>query len=588
MTNDLEKRIIVALSGESPVLYKIASELRKLLRALKETEPLLEERFAPILLCVEFNDTGTADKGLKGYGPLSEIPDRNGLVRVYPHPSVFTDEMIDRAKAELDNVANPFIRARVYDVLWCLKSEFDLARNALDAYDEALSIQKSADTVLNAGASAGRMARLARLLNQADSYQRAVSHAISCSEAGLAAGGIGNVLRPFHSIVEIGERVTQEQASRLREVLRKGLAVAQDAGKPFDVTSYYEALADLERLQGAIEESDAALAKVAKSLENRVSMDATPGPLLQITWLEQALEVWARLGHSEAQARVRRKIQDLGPSVSDNLREISTPFEIPQEAIKELEENILSIGSLEEAIRVVTLSLPAIPDYEEMKRQAGKLRAEHPIQSLFSTVVMDERGPITHVDDTNREKFDAFQQMSLCWNLKLIMRINPAIRALTDMGLDFTHAMAMFEEENVVLLSKLTKDYIRLGFEEYFAEHYEAACVLLLLAIEGALRDLVVAASGRPTISYRDGQFSALSLGSMLDLIEVTPELKKGIGVEMFGFLRWFVGDRLGANLRNTVAHVLIDPGDLNKQLASFLVWLHWKFSSYRTRPSET
>ncbi len=77
---------------------------------------------------------------------------------------------------------------------------------------------------------------------------------------------------------------------------------------------------------------------------------------------------------------------------------------------------------------------------------------------------MDERGPVAHVDETNREQYDPFQQMNLDWELKLIMRIEPAFRALSELGLDYSHAIAMIDEEVVVLFSNNTKSYIRIGF----------------------------------------------------------------------------------------------------------------------------
>ncbi len=110
---------------------------------------------------------------------------------------------------------------------------------------------------------------------------------------------------------------------------------------------------------------------------------------------------------------------------------------------------------------------------------------------------------------------------------------------------------------------------------------------MLILAIEGAIRDLINVASGRPTISYRDGQYNSLTLGPLLRLIEEAPELKQSIGEDIYEFLNWFIGDPLGANYRNSIAHVLTDIDSLGESLASFLVWFHWKLSSYRIRPQD-
>ncbi len=149
------------------------------------------------------------------------------------------------------------------------------------------------------------------------------------------------------------------------------------------------------------------------------------------------------------------------------------------------------------------------------------------------------------------------------------------------MGMEESDAWAMFEKEGV-LLSKNTLSYIRLGFEQYFEGYYPASSILLLLAIESALRDLVVAVSGQPTISSRYGAFNVILPRKLIELISGTPELAQSLGKELVDFLSWFIGDSIGANYRNRVAHVLMDVSELDRSFASFLVWLHWKFSSFR------
>ncbi len=583
MSGDYESRIKSVLAGNSPDLFKISSAIGDILDQTKGTEADIESRLIPIRMCLDLHDVGDVSKELKGYGPRFQIPNEDGTVSIYPHPEKFTEDIIKSASEQVGEIENHFIRARILDVIWCITSEFDFARRSLEEYDRALCAPKDLETLLHAGRAAGRMYRLATLLNQDESRVKAVNLLLDIAEEGLNTDGIGIVLRPINSLINQGKRLSDEQAARTIEILQKGLRKEVDEGDPFGQTDYLEATAGLRKLQGESEESEVSMREVAESLEKRAAIDPPPSPLIRTAWLEDALEIYRKINDQENVSRLQRMIQDIGPEVVANLSTISTPFEIPRELIDTLEEQVRSFESVEIAIREVVAGIDALPMYEEALRVAAESRADHPLLSLLNKTLVDEKGPIAHIDDENREKYDAYQQMDIFLKVNLLTQIEPSFRALEDLEMGTSDALGVFHEEGV-LLSEETIQFISAGVSEYFHGHFTAACTLLLLAIEPVLRDLVERFSALPTITYKKGYYSSITLGRTLNLISRHPALLEAFDKQVIDFLQWFVGDPLGANYRNRIAHGLMNVESLGQPLAAFLVWLHWNLAQYRIR----
>jgi len=104
---------------------------------------------------------------------------------------------------------------------------------------------------------------------------------------------------------------------------------------------------------------------------------------------------------------------------------------------------------------------------------------------------------------------------------------------------------------------------LRAGLERYFDGDYASAVHLLVPQLEATLRHLAHLVGG-PIVSTRQGTTQALTIGTVLD----DPDVGALLGEDRAAFLRTLLVDPRAENLRNDVAHGLIDAAQCDRAMA--------------------
>jgi Domain of unknown function (DUF4209) len=111
---------------------------------------------------------------------------------------------------------------------------------------------------------------------------------------------------------------------------------------------------------------------------------------------------------------------------------------------------------------------------------------------------------------------------------------------------------------------------MRVGFERYFAGDFVSAIHILTPHLEDILRRLLEKCK-KPTTAWRKGNtFHEIDLGVVLDQLEQLPVFKPNL----IEYIRVFLMEQSGYNLRNRVGHGLVSIEECNDTRAVILIHL--------------
>lgn len=290
--------------------------------------------------------------------------------------------------------------------------------------------------------------------------------------------------------------------------------------------------------------------------------------LVASSYYEQALKKYQQLGDKKNIDLMQGKFIGSNKKSLSEFRTVSTEIKIPQEAFDKIIATPLSASDLKGALQRLSVMDLLLPDYESIERQTKKMEKDYPLQFLVSQKVIDAEG--NSVDSGE----NPFQHM-LMRNAMIFIGISENVinkifdRLAGEKGLNAKSLFAFLE--NWSLLPMKNRVIIQSGIEKHFQNDFISSLHILTPQLEATIRSLLQIA-GLKTISFirntTSTQASALS-----NLLE-KEEAPRVLGSNLTWYLKILLTEKLGYNLRNEVAHGLIDPEKCNKSNSSFLLFI--------------
>lgn len=518
------------------------------------------------------------------FKPFAVFHDRRSVI-----PDDFTESDIDFFADIIDSVDDVLLKARLADLSWLLKKPRDV-RHALLAIDSYRSIALHTETWVREGR---------------ECWERAVSLTLMIgSGAGERLGLIeGQVLNAFSSASKEDGYLCLWLADLLRANglgREHGLNIAkklEDIALEFDEEGelnrsreYFSAASEWYRIAGnddkAVEMIVAVAEGWAKEAAYRASTD-TPSHMVAASFYENAIQTYRTIPRSKRPTyRVDERIVELRAYLNDagekSLGEMGV-ISIPGIDLSELMENArksVSGKTVSEALCAFA-NLTSGPRVSDLKKSALEKIGKFPLQSLFSATMMSRDGRVVAkrpamgfgAESSPENEIsilaDMVRDFGFFVNIAVVGEIIPALEVIIRehrlREADFVglaHRSPLVPKDRANLFGKA----LYAGYDQDFV----SALHLLIPQIEHMVRVHLKQAGATTTNLDKDGIENENGLSTLLDL----PEAERVFGENLVFEFKSLFTDPFGPNLRNELAHGLLDQDSCYSYFSIYAWWL--------------
>ena len=506
-------------------------------------------------------------------------------------PDDFTEQEINLLEQFVDSVDDPWMKARISDMLWLRRSPRD-PKFALEAIDAYRSVPLDGETWA-AGAT--------------DCWKRAISLTKTLRQ------GAGDRLSEIErDVLSLFSSATTEQgffSLKLAEVMEEyGLG----STKVGPVSEQLRTLAEELQAEGshraarnyfanaavwfrrAEDESESARMTVAeaetwvKEVEANLASES-PSNLLASTFYEKAIQTYRNVPHTHREPhQVDRRISELrdrlnvaGLLTLDELTSIESP-EIDLAPF--IDDALARVKGKTTQEAILALSNLFRINASEMREAAMNSLVETPLRSLISSSLVTHdgrtaaRNPGFNFQSDSEENEAAIEAEMIRYHYEPRIKIAvmgyilPALNAIT-----VEHRIS---EADFVQLSRVSpivppgRDRLY-GKALYHGYNQDFASALHLLApqIEHMVRHQLKVNGVTTTSLDSEGIETENGLSSLVDM----PEVKEIFGEDLTFELRALFCSPYGANLRNEVAHGLVEEAECFSIHSVYAWWLGLK-----------
>ena len=306
------------------------------------------------------------------------------------------------------------------------------------------------------------------------------------------------------------------------------------------------------------------LAQYYYDFAERLLQNDAMGAFRSVSFYEKAIVLFRNNGASAQAESVHRKLIDVQKQIPKNMHIFRTTFDVSK-AIKNIETNMDGL-SFEECIIRLTQYL-GFESIDTIKKRTIDECKNDPLSSLFGNNILDSQGrtviKLSPLDDNNPEK-----DLHL---LELHM-FHSSLQAQRIVG-DFWIKNILHYIRNKFIIDNSKIDFLinnnciipegremifRKGIGDFLRGDYYAAMHILAPQMENLFRNIANEVGGVTSTLSDDGLAQEKVLSSVFSLPELLDAYDNNI---IFAF-RGLLNEQAGANIRNRIAHGIIDEAE--------------------------
>ncbi|MEN1971283.1 DUF4209 domain-containing protein [Luteimonas sp. MJ204] len=503
-------------------------------------------------------------------------------------PDDFNDDDLNVVEMAAADIDEPWLRSRLADLLWIARRPRRVP-NALDAIDAYRQIPLEVDAMVAGGREGwARAIVLARMLRAAAGDRLAqLEHSIverlqtAASDSRYMGLWLSDLLRENG----LGESGREAIAQKLME-----LAIAfKEAGEIQVSRDYFAAASHWFDACQNYAQSMAALVEEAESwvheAEARVS-ESTPSYLMASSNYESAIQTYRRVPREHRLAyKVDERLAELhalqaeaGARSVAEIRSISSPPVNITTLVDSAREAVRG-KSLTEALLAFT-SLYGGASWADARASAEEKIRRHPLSSMFSSVVMSRDGRViarrpgvnlgggSPEEEAEAIRAEAIRDFTLMIGLVIQGKVLPALETILVEGSVAEGDLVHLAHRSPIVppgRERLIGKALFRGFEGDWA----SAVHLLTPQIENMIRFHLKQAGAKTTTLDPRGIETENSLSALTEM----EAAKRVFGEDLVFEIQAVFCDPFGPNLRNEVAHGLLDDDQFASPYAVYAWW---------------
>lgn len=521
------------------------------------------------------------------FKPYAVFHDRRSVI-----PDDLSESDIEFFASIVADINDIRLKARLADLVWLKKTPRDVSF-ALIAIDAYRAIALDTETWVRDGRECwARAITLARMLKAGagDRVAQMEANIIAAFNAAEAKDGfLGLWLADLLRSNGLGRDHRTVVAQKLED-----LAKAFDGeGDLHRSREYSSAAAEWFRLIPDKSKAAEMTKSVAEGwVKEAVARTSTSSPshMVAASFYENAIQTYRTIPRSDrAVYQVDERIAELRSHLSDagekSLGEMGA-IQTPSVDISKLVENARKSVSDKSAIDALKAfaNLHRGAKFDELRESALERVRQHPLQSLFSATVLSHDGRViakrpamglgeeTSSDDDVAIRAEMIRDYGIMVSIIVEGDVWPALEVLL-----LEHRLCV---EDFVALARqspiVPKDRTELFGRALFAGYdrdFITALHLLIPQIEHMVRVHLKQSGAKTTNLDKDGIENENGLSTLMDLSEADVVFGKDMAFE----IRALFCDSFGPNLRNELAHGLLDAAACHSSFAIYAWWLGFR-----------
>ena len=491
-----------------------------------------------------------------------------------------TEEHLNFLTEIAAEVSDPELQARIADILWVKKRNYRMAQLAVTAYLQSATELEDPEKWNRCFERIERALRLARKIN----YQ-----------AELVVAHIEVVLDRYNGedplwlsvkLMELLQEYKLGNPTKYAALAEKA-AILKESAKDWDkARNYWEIKAEWDRIDKNSQKRHAALMLVAETYvkEAEDSLTKHPQPYLKASDdLQKAFELFEGLksqGIDEEKAAAKARSEEVRKLLSqyqkqtlNELVSISSQFNISAEI--ELARTYVKGKKFQDAI--LTLSLLGLPPKVSHLQQ--KVQETAWLSRFAPITIMNEMGKVVARQSSNPDeaetevRFEMYRNAIDYQKFHAQAYIEPARSQI-----NLEHSVQLKDLFAIVLYNP----FVPPGREYQFAKGLYAGLIgdfftsthILIPQIENSIRYLLRKNGALPSkIDINKGIEDERDLNTTL-FPRNYPQINSIFDEDTLFDLQGLLIERSGSNLRNRMAHGLINDGEFNSPIMSYLWWV--------------
>ncbi len=506
------------------------------------------------------------------YGPMGSGTRADGEIVYFPDLREADAEILQHWKTRARSLNAPVLVSRYADLAWDLetfiaksKRDVEFARIAIDAY-LVIAAQGDRDSY-DAFHDAERALVLAIQITDSDRRDKARTILLDLHRVEVAKNGMW--WRCFDSLVRQPKSgLTETELSSLIEDIEGVLTRVSERADPtkFDphaVESAAKTLIKHYRRVGQNAEVARLYEAIGRAFEHFGSMGDA---LLASTVLQTSMDGYRQAGLQADADRILGLVEKSNVESIAQMKRFEHREEIPKEAVEEFLSQIVAASKEETFGRIAGEFLSEQSKVEENLRKTAK--SSPLLTAISKTMVQGDRivAQIGSLDDDPIghliERANLNLHLRSAWLGWTIERAQKMHELTIDDFVGWSNRTGLFSDDRL----------LREGIAAWLEDDHVKAIHILVPQVEAGFRTLV-GRCGRPTtkphLQMRQARM-VITLGEILCHKETAPALGEH-GSNIVLHFRALYTDPRGSNLRNNIAHGLIQIDAAN---ASIVTWI--------------
>lgn len=529
------------------------------------------------------------DSPSEPFGAMMELHDRRTSI-----PTDFDNSRLDLLHEVVSEISDAELRARIADVLWLRRRDYKMGELAITSYLE----------------SAGRLEDPENWVATAERIERALQIAANLGRSGKMFDAVISYVNdlldkydgedPLYLSAKMMELLlerkagdTDKQAARAEK-----LALRAESARDWDRARRYWELKASWNLRGK-DEVEARKAKIAAAETHvkkaEMQLEGTPPVyMLVASHIQFAIEAYRRIGNTQGRVdELHQMLLRYQRQATPQMVTYSSSVEVGE--LVETAINHVKGKPLQDALIHLT-GLGGSSKVEQLKAQAEEHKKRYVLQSLFPRVYLNAAGKVVARQPNDPEESlqaDMFSNASRARLIQVQALIEPARWQINSEHHVRIEDFLPFIQGNP-FIPQGHEYIVARGLHSGMQGDFLTAVHFLVPQIEASVRYILsqvgVIASGLTS----DGIQDEYSLNRTLREPEFSEPLCKVFGEDFVFDLRGLLIERFGANLRNDMAHGLIEHNIFYSESGCYLWWLSLRFyslpivASFRREQSST
>lgn len=511
--------------------------------------------------------------------PMMSGTTKNGKTVNFPEIKNFKEDSIDYFKERTTETKNPVLKARYADFVWEFEKDPSFGKIAVNSYLENAEDYYKKTWFFRLRDVFDRCVYLAMLkVVDEKKLQEIKNRLLDYMDRMIKEGHHRFCLELIDSFLGIKkENVTEREYKKVLASINKCIKYFQTQ------KNFYLERAFLERLEKITREyGQSDLAKTSREQQAQTyiaeaeSAEKKNNFLSAASFYGDALKIFQKLGDKKKIKFYKSKLLEANKKSIGQFKAISTEVKISKEKIKKFTDIVLSAPDLIEALKRLSVFDNLLPSYKNTVAQTEKIKEESPLQFLISHKVIGRNGHLVSGED------DPFQNI-LIRNLMMGIEIGSIFRdtifkrlheekELTAETLtNYLRVWGLIDEENLKLIEH--------GIKKHFEQDYISSIHVLVPQLEAVIRKFLKK-GGIQTVSFVPGTTNTRE-APLTGLLE-RAEVKAIFGEDLWWYTYLILVSPLGYNLRNEVAHGLIEAKKCNLKNSNLILHLYILLTRFR------